>query len=293
MGSVAKPMNSETVSGSLREAAAAFHARCRRGALQRALAVQLGVTLLVLAPVAGCGLRTNPAPPSSVIPANQDVTAWFRESALVVSWGAPDPQVVRRWGEVSLYTLYDRVHPLGCPACPPLSSNQVTLRPDTPGLTREGLRMYYEWVPEGAPGVRQIQIKTRFRSGENSPSTPVMVSGLAQAPKPELKVEVLPGGRQVRLYWPAYRDRIVHIITASGGQVESAVFFRTNVYMRNSPALFPMTPLNLVPVGDLQFLVPLRGAANEPVEFTLRLVDQFGNEGPASLPVSPPGRGGA
>lgn len=66
--------------------------------------------------------------------------------------------------------------------------------------------------------------------------------------------------------------------------------YRVNLYRRLPPQPWPPLPVNPQPVAGLFWLGPEPSAADgaEAVEYHMRLVDQQGNEGPPSAPVSIP-----
>jgi hypothetical protein len=68
------------------------------------------------------------------------------------------------------------------------------------------------------------------------------------------------------------------------------IFYRANVYRRLVTAPWPFTPLNGSPLTALEYLVqpPAADAKGGPgaAGYTIRLVDEFGNEGPPAPPIS-------
>ncbi len=90
---------------------------------------------------------------------------------------------------------------------------------------------------------------------------------------------------RARLTWPLRRERVVRVHGAEGAPVEREVFFRTNVYRRRPHREWPLAPENPEPLAARHWVVTLP-AGGAPEQFTVRLVDRAGNEGPAAPPVT-------
>lgn len=240
--------------------------------------------------LSGCGFRTDPQPVSGTIPPTADVQARFREDQILVSWKQPPTGLSRLRGAVVAYYLTVLRLPLGCTDCRPVFEQQVRLRSDSPDLNVEGQTVYFQWKPLGAPTQWLIEVRTRFQSGESAPARPARVEGVGEVPGHTLSFEAVAGSRQVRLYWRPRQEREVTLLTPGGGREVQPVYYRANVYRRFPPAPWGFTPLNAAPDDTLQYLVqpPAAAAKGGPgqVEYSIRLVDQFGNEGPLAPPVS-------
>jgi len=92
------------------------------------------------------------------------------------------------------------------------------------------------------------------------------------------------------LHWTPRRERIVRVISESGAMSERDLFFRTNIYVRETGKSWPGNPINATPLEKGQWIVtPGKTFPAYPptaqLEFTLRLVDQNGNEGPLAEPL--------
>jgi hypothetical protein len=245
---------------------------------------------MALGLLSACGLRTDPVPQSFLIPPTAEVNARFREDRILLSWQKPPLEETRKRGAVLSYSVSVRRLPLGCMDCRPITRQDVWLGANSPELIVENEMVYFQWVPSGEPTQWLIQVRTRFEAGESALSKPVVVEGVANVPAHALASEAAPRGRQMRLYWTSRQERTVLVLTTGGGQVERPVYYRVNVYRRYPPAPWPLSPLNSSPLETLQFPVtpPAASARGGPgqVEYAIRLVDSFGNEGALSEPVS-------
>ncbi len=247
-------------------------------------------TCMAVVLLSACGLRTDPLPQSFMIPPTQDVRARFREDVILLSWQQPALEETRKLGAVQYYGVSVRRLPLGCAECSPLSRQDMRLRANSPGLTVEGQVVYFQWVPAGEPTQWLIQVRTRFEAAESAPSKPVLIEGVSSVPVHALAYEAMPNSRQVRLYWEPRQERTQWVLTPGGGQVERPVTYRVNVYRRFPPAPWPLSPLNPAPLEALQYLVQppassAIGGAGQ-VEYSIRLMDSFGNEGALAPAVS-------
>jgi hypothetical protein len=189
--------------------------------------------------------------------------------------------------------------PLACTDCRLRSDRRIVLSSKSPDLTVENQTVYYQWKPDGPPVQWLIQVQTHFQFGDSRVGPPLTVEGANDTPAHTFSYEIVRSSGQVRLYWQARQELIVHVMTSGGGYFDRPVFYRANVYRRFPPAPWPFTPLNGAPLDAVDYLVqpPASRAKGGPdqVEYTIRLVDRFGNEGPAAPPVkfaSVPGEGG-
>ena len=247
-------------------------------------------TCMALGLLSACGLRTDPLPESFLIPPTAHVQARFHEDHILVSWEKPPLEETRKRGAVQSYNISVRRLPLDCIDCRPIAQQNAWLSANSPDLIVENDMVYYQWLPSGEPTQWLIQVRTRFESGESAPSKVAWVEGVANVPVHELAYEMAPNGRQVLLNWVPRQERTLLVLTPGGGQVERPVYYRVNVYRRYPPAPWPLTPLNPDPLQTAQFTVTrpsasLRGGLGQ-VEYAIRLIDSFGNEGPLSEPVS-------
>ena len=267
----------------------AFSARC--GGLIPAVVLCAGVAMMLSLP--GCGRRTDPQPAARTFPPTGAVKVWQRENRILVSWLMPASPVVQRLGGLEEFEVRVERLPLDCFACGPDSVQRVRLAPDAPGLRVEAGRVFYEFPLPAEPAAWRITVLTRFEAGSGAPSTVKLLEGIARVPAPELEwgwaegaAPSQPSG-DVVLFWKPRRERIVHVISAGGAVANREQFFRANVYQRRTGERWPFLPLNKQPLRVRRWTVPAAriGPDQPPVEFTLRLVDQFGNEGPVAPPV--------
>jgi hypothetical protein len=237
-----------------------------------------------------CGFRNDPVPVTTIIPATEDLKARFREDRILISWKQPQPGLTRLRGAVQSYDVTVRHVPLACTDCPPVVDRRISLKSNSPDLTVENQTVYYQWKPDGPPAQWIVQVQTRFQFGNSQAAESAFVEGSNDSPVHKLLYETIKGSRQVRLYWEPRQERVVHVVTKGGGQFDRTVFYRTNVYRRFPPAPWPFTPLNASPLDTVEYLVqpPTSGSKGGPekVEYTIRLVDQFGNEGPSAPPLA-------
>ena len=247
--------------------------------------------------LSACGFRTNPIPATETIPVTADQRARFRDDSILISWKVPEPGLVSLRGEVKSYEVILRELPLACIDCPPVSTRHVVLTSGNPYLTLENPTLYYPWKPAGPPAQWLVQVQTHFQSGDSLLGTALLVAEPNETPAPPLSFEPIKSSLQVRLFWQPRQERVVHVFTSAGGHYDSPVYYRANVYRRLPPAPWPFTPLNPAPLDALEYLVqpPSSRARGGPdvSEYTIRLVDEFGNEGPAAPPLRfGPGAGG-
>ncbi|HUJ74913.1 MAG TPA: hypothetical protein VL359_08645, partial [bacterium] len=244
-----------------------------------------GMLALAVA-LCACGYRDAPVPQGRLVPPTSGVRAHFREQSLLVSWDVPSDDLTRRYGPVMSYTIVLREIPLACAVCPPVDTRTLNLASDSRNLIGEGGRLYLPLTPP-EPVNWLVSVRTRYLSVENADSDPVLAQGQGTLPQATLRGERVPAGRSARLFWAARRERQVQVLTAGGGMEVRDYFFRANLYRRVPPAAWPIAPLNPEPLTTLQETVPLPPAAGsqEQVEYAMRWVDEFDNEGPLSAPV--------
>ena len=271
--------------------------------LARRLPVGWWALLALLLPVlaaGACGKRTAPLPIAGTLPVPAGLKAWQREARVMVAWRvAPREQAERHDGLEGFELLVERL-PLNCPACPPDERRELALplherKPEHRNSGNgahmlEGGWAYFDFTPPPQPVTWRFRVAARFGAGTGRHSATVFLETPARVPAHRLMWEQAGGGkpvegfRAVRLYWRPRRERIVRTITSERVMVKQDRFYRVNLYRRASGGAWPLRPLNVHPVETGQLV--LRVADAEAVAFHLRLVDQFGNEGPPSPPVS-------
>ena len=257
------------------------------------LAMVLCAGFAMMLSLAGCGRRTAPHPAGPSFPPTGAVKVWQREGRILVAWLMPASPVVQRLGGLDGFEVRVERLPLDCFACGPDSVQRVRLAPDAPELHVEAGRVFYGFPLPAEPAVWRITVRTRFEAGSGAPSTVKVLEGIARVPAPELEWSWAEGATpsqasgDVVLFWKQRRERIVQVISEGGVVANREQFFRANVYRRRSGEPWPFLPLNEEPLRVRRWTVPAAriGPDQPPVEFTLRLVDQFGNEGPVAPPV--------
>ncbi|MEE8435470.1 MAG: hypothetical protein V3S64_11840, partial [bacterium] len=222
-------------------------------------------------------------------------------------------ETAERFGGVRGYRFLLQRHPVFCGVCPPDSTRTVTVRTGTlqageSGLRREGRRIIYRLSGEigaggsssGGPALLRVRMVTLYGSGENRPTRPALLEPPAPMAAPRLMWRWTgakqaqpgpPGRREAQLYWTAKREGVLRVIGAGGRPREREIFLRANLYRRDAPAPWPLTPLNRQPLDTGRWSVTQSGEAaalrapQGGVEYVLRWIDRFGNEGPPSAPV--------
>ena len=276
----------------------------------RRLPVGWWALLVVLLPVlaaGACGKRTAPLPIAGTLPVPAGLKAWQREARVMVAWRIVVGEQAEGHGGLEGFELLVERLPLNCPACPPDERRELALplheRKPAHGIGGDSAYMlqggwaYFDFTPPPQPVTWRFRVAARFGAGTGRHSATVFLETPARVPAHRLRWEQAGGGkaaegfRAVRLYWRARRERIVRTITNERVMVQQDRFYRVNLYRRAAGGVWPQRPLNVHPVEAGQLVV--RVADAEAVAFQLRLVDQFGNEGPASPPVSiaPAGEG--
>ncbi|MCZ6646830.1 MAG: hypothetical protein O7B79_11385 [SAR324 cluster bacterium] len=253
-------------------------------------AVWLGVLCGVVAAGGACGRQTPPRPVSEVLPRPEGLVAWQREGRVLVAWPMPSAQTAQRLGGVEGFVLLIERLPRDCPSCTPQEEREVDLpagKGASPPLRVEEGRAYYQFPLPAGTALWRLRVVTEYGAGGTMPSRAVSLETPAEVPAQALAWENVSGGKEappsLRLFWRPRREGIFRVITKQGAQLEQARYFRANLYRRRPGQPWPSRPLNVQPLETGQQILPLprEGA----LEFTLRLVDRFGNEGAASPPV--------
>lgn len=255
------------------------------------------LALALCAALSACGLKTPPKPLSEVVPPTADVGAWQRERDIIVSWLPPSPNQEEKYGGLRGYELWFQPRPLLCLDCPPESPTRVRLKHDDPSLHLESGKVFYQRPLGPDVGQVNVRVSTWYGVGLGPGSEAVQVERAGAIPAPVLQWRwvIGPKGmpqRSVLFYWQAVQERIVQIIGRDAVPHEEVQDYRANLYRRVPPAPWPILPVNSEPITVAHWIVPPLGApspSSKAVEaFQLRLVDQFGNEGPPSLEVRIP-----
>ena len=261
--------------------------------------------------VAGCGLKTPPAPKmNDAQPIEIGFVTRLVDNQTVASWWIPSPTSTADRGGVKEFTLLAQSYPTSCPVCPAEFRQKWTLDPDDPKLHREGSRAYYVLEIPELVALWRVQFAITYRNGmvvrvpETELATPVYVPAHKIQGQwltlPTIQLGATANGKalgdtvvshQLRLFWADRRERVVRILSPKVAPTERELFFRVNLYVREPGAQWPFTPINITPLSRGQWIVnPGKTAPVYPksakLQYTLRLVDQWGNEGPAAPPFS-------
>ncbi len=260
-----------------------------------------GSLLLIAVLWASCGLRTAPQPVSRKLPTTLGLAVRQQERHAVVAWRMPAGELAEKFGGLNGFALIIARVPADCRACPPESVGRVALEMDSVALRVEAGRAYYRFPLPPGPTAWRIRVATQFGMGRTVFSRAALLEVISEVPRHGLAWKFLyarkgaasSGSREpsgVVLYWLPRRERMVRVITKSGVMVEREKQYRANLYRRSPDQPWPLTPLNPAPLQVRQWKMGGRyvtgRARRESLEFALRLVDQFGNEGPKSPPVT-------
>lgn len=248
---------------------------------------------------AGCGRKLPPQPILQITPGA--VRAWQREGSAIVAWPLPSPAEAAHLGGLEGFQLRIARVPARCLACPPSETRELELEMGAGGWRVEERWGFHSFPLPERPSLWRFSVATVYGHGATTHSPIVVLEAPARIPAHALdwewveQNEKAPAVRRVRLFWEARRERIVRIIKKEGGMVESERFFRVNLYRRRPRRRWPMRALNARPLEVRQVVLalpPAEGRSRQVWQFTLRLVDQFGNEGPAASAVTLRYRGG-
>ncbi len=262
------------------------------------LPAALGAVLLAAA-VAGCGRKTAPRP--VLLAAAPLVKVWQRDRQAVVAWAMPSGAALLKFDGLAGYVLAWKRFPPLCFACDAVEEVELRLVAGHGIFRTEAGWAYYRMPLPEQPADWHFRVATRYGSGATPFSPVALLLGRVDIPAHTLAWKLAPLARnaagkgaifrRVQLHWPLRRERIVHTVSKQGSPVEHEEFFRANLYRRIAGRPWPFWPMNQEPVEGPQRIVSLptgtRGNPAPRIEFFLRLVDQFGNEGPATPPVSP------
>lgn len=259
-----------------------FRARCGAGWSGWGLAL-----LLILLALGACGRSSAPVPVGSLLPVPEGLVAWQRESRALVAWRVPEERATGLQGGLEAFVLLIDRLPLNCHSCPPDESRELALPLHVESLVVEGDRAIYRFPLPAPAATWRFRIAVRLGVGQGLFSAPVFLDTPARVPVHQLRwapAQGISGGRGIRLYWLPRRERVVQILTENKAMVAQDKFFRANLYRREGRAPWPLRPLNIRPLETGQLIV--QAPADKAVEYQLRLVDRFGNEGPASPTIA-------
>ena len=196
------------------------------------------------------------------------------------------------YGELEGYSVWIEQLPLNCPSCPPDDSRELALPLHSTSSEHSsvvvGGLVHYSFPLPTRPATWRIQVAAQYEAGQGKYSGPVYFDSPVALPAHKLnwtpaKGEAALGKRLIRLYWQPRRERIVRTLTRDGFMVSRDVNFRVNLFRRIGDVPWPLRPLNIQPLETSQLALSI--SADKAVEFQMRLVDRFGNEGKASPTV--------
>ncbi len=264
--------------------------------------------VLILVIVAGCGRRTSPRPLENFLPGVSQLKARQQGERVLISWRGPSAQQSDPFSGLRGYVLHVDEFAFACgPAtvrCASAATHEMDLPVGAPALVREAGRTYYYYTPSSNRDAWRFRVSARLGDGVSLEASTGLMRGLNAIPvhtvrwewaAPPIVVEdeapaPIPA---VRLFWEPRRESIVRVMSGGGPPVERERFYRANVYRRRPGQAWPMEPVNKNPVtkpfwidrvsqaGDEE----LPGAPTSILQYTLRLVDRFGGEGPPAEPI--------
>lgn len=271
--------------------------------------------VLMMAVLNGCGRSGPPKPLGAVLPVPSGLVAWQRDGLALVAWRLPEAEarnveqkeggskpageaggqdkIRLPFGALQGHTLRIERLPLNCPSCPPDDSRELAL--PLHSMSREesgsvvlGPRVIYTFPLPAQAVTWRIWVAAQYEDGRGRFSNPVYFDSPVTMPEHRLNWTAVDGSgaideRLIRLYWQPRRERIVRTLTRDGAMVEQDLNFRVNLFRRMGDAPWPLRPLNIQPLKTNQ--LTLNVPVDEVVRFQMRLVDRFGNEGPASSVV--------
>lgn len=247
--------------------------------------------------IASCGLQTDPVPKTLDFPTTEEVKIWQREQEAIVSWWMPSAFVSRLHGGLEGFILIIERLPFDCQVCPPEGVEEVELTPDSGRTVLENSRLYYSFPIAGEPGGWRVRVVTLFQRGETAPSPAAFLDGAVVIPTSAMDWEwVIPRDEgavetldafSIRLFWPPTRERVVRVVTPGGTMEERERFFRVNIYQTKEGGKSSLAPVNPSPLTARSWRHQpiMEQGRSEPLEFSMRLVDQAGNEGASSPSV--------
>jgi hypothetical protein len=257
-----------------------------------AAACGLAVLLGTLVAPGACGLKTAPRPLDRVLPPTDGVRTWQREGDAIVAWVAPGELQLTRYHGLRGFELWLQPRPLLCLECALPEPRRVKLPASGAPLRQQGSSFFYALPLDAEVGQLTVRVSTRFGLGLGPPSPPAVLERAAAIPRPRLDWQWAgagAGARSVLFYWQAVQERIVQVIGTDAQPRERTKYFRANLYRRLPPADWPPLPLNGEPLQTAHWVVPPLQAEFPPGTtdegYSLRFVDQFGNEGPPSPEV--------
>lgn len=274
--------------------------------------------VLMMAVLNGCGRSGPPKPLGTVLPVPTGLVAWQRDGLALVAWRLPEEEarnveqeegdseqadkageqdkIRLPFGALQGHRLLIEQLPLNCPSCPPDDSRELALplhsksgeeseSGEESGSVVLGPRVIYTFPLPAQAVTWRVWVAARYEDGLGRFSNPVYFDSPVAVPEHRLNWTAVDGSgaideRLIRLYWQPRRERIVRTLTRDGAMVEQDLNFRVNLFRRMGDAPWPLRPLNIQPLktNQLTLSVPV----DEVVRFQMRLVDRFGNEGPAS-----------
>ena len=264
--------------------------------------------VLILVIVAGCGRRTSPRPLENFLPGVSRLMARQQGERILISWRGPSAQKSDRFSGLRGYVLHVEEFAFACgPAtvrCASAATHEMDLPLGAPGLVWEAGRTYYYYTPSSNRDAWRFRVSARLGDGMSLEASTGLVRGLNAIPVHTVRWEwaaapivvedeapaPIPA---VRLFWEPRRESIVRVMSDGGPPVERERFYRANVYRRRSGQAWPMKPINKDPVSKPFWIDRVFKAGDEELpgtpmmelEYTLRLVDQFGGEGPSAEPI--------
>ncbi|MDH4122181.1 MAG: hypothetical protein OEV94_10790 [Deltaproteobacteria bacterium] len=244
---------------------------------------------------AGCGYKTPPHPDLRRIPPLTGVRIQQREDYALISWIRPSADLRGQWGEVMGYWLRIDVYPVDCETCSP-NTEQAFLPEGSDQVQAEFDRLFTLYRMRPTPGKWEFQISVRYSSGISDPSAKLPLGRLNQIPAHSVSwawespsngsSRESTGRRNLLLSWQPRREQVLRSYHPAETRETQVRYFRANLYRRIEGNPWPLAPLNPKPLDIYHWTdaipTPDPTKPSPRVEYALRLVDQFGGEGPLS-----------
>ncbi len=226
----------------------------------RGWCVGLGCVLL-----AGCGVKLPPMAGDLLLPRPGEVVLRRIDGKMWLAWRGGMRGDIKGWRFRVVYLE------AGCVVCEPQKEREWEV--EDAEVRREGgwryVRLGDDWF-----GAVQAWVGMRLEEGDAGYRESDVYPGPAEIPLWNLHWKTLEGTKGgVRLFWQPL----------AGALLGDGWGLRANIYGRRRGESWSMTALNAKPLTASQWIwFPVADEKEGLREFTLRLVDGVGNEGPAS-----------
>ena len=202
---------------------------------------RLFLFLLLSTIVCGCGVKGDPVPPRSTVPAAiKDLSILSREGQVVLQWSVPQSDTEgKELTGVAGFNVWRGLRRADdeCPECPQQYGSIAQIDYQSLQAYQKGKNIITFWDDQKKEeGIYRYVVTSYSTYGiESEKSNPVDISWAKPFPPPDL-VSAMPGDRVVDLSWdfpPGFLSE------------GSAVFVKGfNIYRRSEGQAYPLIPLN-------------------------------------------------